>query len=382
MAIKIEKMSNGTYAVRVWAKYRDIFGKRKTKYKSGIKTLSAASRWGEETEALLTDTNFNNTDIDFATLNDLYLEAKKNKISPTTLDKTSYIVERILKYLGQVKIKDINTRVVQQFINYLATLPNKNNPTEKLKKGTIEKYYKYIQAVLNWGVAQDYLEYNRVKRVEFPEDKNDFEPTILNAQQLGELLAFLKKNFYNLYIPVLLSCTTSARRGEYLGIKWDAIDFENDTIDIKNNRVSVKNEVFDKTKLKTSKSKRLLPMSNFVKKELLEHKELCKYLNSPYVCANPFTGELPTNPTYITKVFHDVVKENFGIKMRAHDLRHCFNQLAYEENIDETTRIKLMGHSNVDINRNIYTHQSLKKNKEAMDLISNNIEQAFSKTII
>lgn len=382
MSIKVEKMPDETYSVRVWAKYRDVFGKRKTKYKSGFKSILAAKRWGKETEDLLIESDFNNTDINFATLHELYLEAKKNKISPTTLDKTSYIVERILKYLGQVKIKDINTRVVQQFINYLSTLPNKNNPSEKLRKGTIEKYYKYIQAVLNWGVAQDYLEYNRVKRVEFPEDKKLFEPTILNAQQLGELLAFLKKNFYNLYIPVLLSCTTSARRGEYLGIKWDAIDFENDTIDIRNNRVQVKNEIFDKTKLKTSKSKRLLPMSNFVKKELLEHKELCKHLNSPYVCANPFCGELPTNPTYITKSFHDVVKENFGIEMRVHDLRHCFNQLAYEENIDDTTRIKLMGHSNVDINRNIYTHQSLKKNKEAMDLISNNIEQAFSKITI
>ena len=380
MAVKVEKLNDSTYSVRVWARYRDIFGKRKTKYKSGFKSIIAARRWGNEIEDLLNLDNCNNNDIDFATLTNLYLEAKKNKISPTTADKTSYIKDRIIAYLGKIKIKDINTRVIQQFINYLSTLTNKNQPNQKLKKATIEKYYKYIQAVLNWGVSQDYLEYNRVKRVEFPDDETTFEPTILSAEKLGEILAFLKKHFYNLYIPALLSCTTSTRRGEYLGIKWDAINFENGIIEIKNNRIQVNNNIFDKGKLKTAKSKRLLPMSEFLKKELLEHKELCKYLDSPYVCANPFSGELPTSPTYITKTFHDVLKNNFGINMRAHDLRHCFNQIAYEENIDETTRIKLMGHSNTDINRNIYTHQSFKKNKEAMDIISSDIEKSFSKS--
>ena len=376
MAIKIEKMPNGTYAVRVWAKFCDVFGKRRTKYKSNFKSVTSAKRWGEETEDLISEDGYD-TKLNFKTLNDLYQEAKKNKISPTTIDKQQHLVKRCVEYLGPVSIKNINTRVVQQFIDYLSTLPNKFFPKQNLSKGTLQKYYKYIQSVLNWAVSQDYLEYNRVKKVEFPEDNSSFEPTILSAEKLGEILAFLKTHFYNIYIPVLLSCTTRARRGEFLGLKWDAIDFENSLILIKNNRIQTKEGIFDKNKLKTARSRRVLSMSDFLRRELLEHKELCQGLNSENVCANPFDGEVPTSPNYISRTFHNVILKQFGIKMRTHDLRHCFNQLAYEENVDETTRIKIMGHSNTKININTYTHPSLKKDREAMELISNEIEKSF-----
>lgn len=377
MSIKIDKQPNGTYAVRLWAKYCDAFGKRRTKYKSGFKSIIAARRWGDETEALMLEQE-TPSEMTFEELNKLYQESRANKISPTTIDKQEHIVKRCVDLLGSVKIKDINSRVVQQVIDQLATLPNKFNPSQTLKKSTLEKYYKHIQAVLNWGVSQDYLEFNRVKRVDFPEDKDCFNPTILSAKGLGEILAYLKTNYYNLYIPVLLSCTTSARRGEFLGLKWESVDFENNIISIQNNRIQTKSGTFDKQKMKTAKSRRILPMSDFLKKELIEHKKLCYNLNSPYVCANPFCGETPTNPNYISRTFHNAILEKFKIKMRVHDLRHCFNQIAYEENIDETTRIKMMGHCNAKINIDVYTHQSFKKTKEAMDLVSGGIEKSFT----
>lgn len=379
MAIKIDKAENGTYTARVWAKKLDAFGKRKTKYKSGIKTVTAAKHWATLAEAELTETVDYSHDMTFAELHALYMETRQNKMSPTTLQVMDYITPTVLKYFGKVKASNINTRMAQQFVNDLAKKENPHKPGQTIKKGTIIKYYRHLQAVLNWGVAQDYLEFNRVKRVEFPQDDEPFEPTILTATQIGQILAFLKTKCYNLYIPVLLSVTMSPRRGEFLGIKWDAVDFENNTIDIRLNRVMAGTKVVERAKMKTTKSKRLLSMSDFVKKELLEHKELCKGLDSPYVCANPFSGETSTNPSYVTKTFHKVMKEEFGIDMRIHDLRHCFNQMAYEDDIDETTRVKIMGHSKVETNRNIYTQQSLQRDREAMNIIATQIENAFKK---
>lgn len=377
MAIQIKKEPNGTYTVRVWAKSLDVFGKRKTKYKSGIKSVAAARNWGAITESEISEQSQIQQDVTFQQLNTYYMDAKQNKMSPTTLEGLKTIIPRVLEYFGKVKVSNINTRMVQQFVNDLSKLENPHKPGSKIKKGTIEKYYRHLQAVLNWGVAQDYLEFNRVKRVEFPEDDEPFEPTIITAEKLGEVLAFLKQKCYNLYIPVLLSATMSPRRGEFLGIKWDAIDFDNNVIDVRNNRVKAGNKIIERSKLKTGKSKRLLSMSEFVKRELLEHRELCRELNSPYVCANPFSGELPTKPDYVTKTFHKVIKKEFGIDMRIHDLRHTFNQMAYEDEVDETTRSKIMGHSRVETNRNIYTQASLKRDKDAMELISQGVEQSF-----
>ena len=377
MAIKIEKAPNGTYTARVWSKTLDAFGKRQTKYKSGIKSVTAARNWATLTEAELSEQQTYDENITFGELATYYMESRKNKMSPTTLKGLEHIIPEVLNRFGKVKAANINTRLVQQFVNDLSQKENSHKPGQMIRKSTIEKYHHYLMAVLNWGVAQDYLEYNRVKKVEFPQDEQLFEPTIINAEQLGQVLAFLKKRCYNLYIPVLLSATMSPRRGEFLGIKWDAVDFDNNTIDISINRIMVGSQIIDRTKLKTMKSRRLLSMSDFVKNELLEHKALCEGLNSPYVCANPFSGEVPTKPDYITKTFHKVIKQEFGINMRVHDLRHCFNQMAYEDEIDETTRIKIMGHSKAETNRNIYTHTSLQRDRAAMNIISSQVEQSF-----
>lgn len=353
----------------------DAFGKRKTKYKSGIKSVAAARNWAALTEAELSEQQSYDENITFGELATYYMESRKNKMSPSTLKGLEWIIPEVLDRFGKVKAANINTRLVQQFVNDLSNKENTHKPGQKIRKSTIEKYHHYLMAVLNWGVAQDYLEYNRVKKIEFPQD--ELEPTILNAEQLGQILAFLKKRCYNLYIPVLLSATMSPRRGEFLGLKWDAVDFDNNIINISVNRIMVGSKIIDRTKLKTAKSKRLLSMSDFVKNELLEHKTLCEGLNSPYVCANPFSGEIPTKPDYITKTFHKVIKQQFGIDMRVHDLRHCFNQMAYEDEIDETARIKIMGHSKAETNRNIYTHASLQKNRAAMNIIALQVEQSF-----
>lgn len=170
----------------------------------------------------------------------------------------------------------------------------------------------------------------------------------------------------------------SPRRGEFSGLKWENVDFENDLIYLANNRVMVNGKAMDKAKLKTKSSKRVLVMSDFVKNELLAHKAMNQYLDSPYVCATVFSDSSPINPDYITRVFPKITERVFGFHMRVHDLRHSFNQIAYEDDVDEATRSKIMGHSKVLMTRNTYTKSSLKRNKDAMNLISSEIETAFN----
>lgn len=383
MAITINKSEDGTYNVRVWSRSVDIYGKRKTKYKSGIKTVTAAKKWAELTEDELTElaqlgeNKFENN-LTFADLNSMYLKSRENKMSPTSYAYALSITPTLLSFIGQVKIENINTRIVQDVVDKLSKMENKYKKGQRLKKGTIQRYVNHIKAVISWGVAQDYIEYNRIKKIEIPEDEEEFEPTTLSAEDVGKVLTWLKTNYYNLYIPVLLSVTMSPRRGEFLGLTWDKIDFENDTINFSNNRIMVGSKIVDKQKMKTRTSKRVLVMSDFVKKELLEHKKMCEHLDSPYVCANVFTGEQPTQPNYISRYFHRVMDKEFGVKMRVHDLRHSFNQIAYEDDVDEATRSKIMGHSKITMTRNTYTKSSLKKNKEAMNSVSSKIEMAFT----
>ena len=219
--IKIDKQKNGKYTIRVWSK-RDDFGKRRSKCIKDISGIVAARKIASETSYELEESNINK-DLTFCEADDLYFAERKSKVSPSTLNglfKNERL--RIRDYFGNVKIKNINTKMVQDYID--------KEQAKGLKKKTVQNRVWYLKAVLNWAVNQDFLEYNRIKKLAFRDDEEEFEPTTLSLSQTAKILSKMRTDYYNLYIPTLISVLTSARRSEALGLTWDDIDFENNII--------------------------------------------------------------------------------------------------------------------------------------------------------
>lgn len=367
MSYTIEKLNNGKYKIRVYSN-KDEFGKVKTKQISNINTIAVAKKLALEIEEKL-NLKEETKDYTFQELYNLYMNAKAKKLSPNTLKNKKIYYETTLNYWGNVKAKNINTRNVQEWVNNLENTKTQYN--KRPKKATIQEYVKSINTILNWAVGQDYLEYNKIKRIEYLEDEEEFEATILSKEQIIEILKDLKQNYYNLYIPTLLALTTSTRRSEALGIKWNDINFEDKTITL--NRIVYEDENHNlktKNKLKTISSKRKLFMTDFLINELKEHK---KYSYGEYVCNNIFIGEI--TPSYLTHKFHDYIKSKFKIKIRFHDLRHNFNQLLYENGIDDITRSKLMGHKNSNITNKVYTHLSEENTQKVVNIINKTLDK-------
>lgn len=365
MAFSITKQKNGKFKVRAWGR-ADEFGKKTSRQQSNIETKAQAKTIALELEKSLECEEQPKSSYTFQQLYNLYMQAKAKNLSPNTFNRKKYYISATLDYWGKVKAININTKNVQEWVNIL------EQPTEtgkKRKKSTVQEYVKVLNTILNWAVGQDYLEYNRIKKLEYLEDEEDFEPTILNEEKLKEILLTLKQEFYNLYIPVLISLLADPRRGEVLGITYSDIDFDNNIIYMSQTAYEdEKSQLQHKNTFKTKTSKRRILISNFLKNELLKHKELNKHLNSDFVCDNIFIGKI--TPSYITHQFHDFILNRFGIKMRFHDLRHNFNQLCFENDIDLSTRSKIMGHSSEKITNNTYTHFSNKKAKEAVESVT------------
>lgn len=76
----------------------------------------------------------------------------------------------------------------------------------------------------------DLIQTNPADKVERPK-KNRFIGSFYDSDEVEKLFAAAKGT--NLEIPIFLGAFYGLRRSEALGLKWSAIDFQNDTITIR-----------------------------------------------------------------------------------------------------------------------------------------------------
>ena len=127
------------------------------------------------------------------------------------------------------------------------------------------------------------------------------------------------------------------RRSEIVGLKWDAIDFENKKISIQHTVVTAKvngtvTEIArDKTKTKSScRTLPLIPaceqMLNKMKKEQEQNRKVCgksyctDYLD--YIYVDPIGKRI--RPDFLSQHFPDFLVAHQMKRIRFHDLRHPY----------------------------------------------------------
>ena len=155
------------------------------------------------------------------------------------------------------------------------------------------------------------------------------------------------------------------RRSEVIGLKWSAVDFENDTITINHTITQSNGKLIIRDKTKTKSSKRSLPLEPIVKFFLLElkekqekNKELCgdsynqEYLE--YICVDN-CGNL-IRPDYVTETFLKLLKKKKLKIIRFHDLRHTCASILLKNGANMKEIQAWLGHSNYNTTANLYAH--------------------------
>ena len=84
-------------------------------------------------------------------------------------------------------------------------------------------YHAVIHQALKYAMKTDLVTQNVAMKVDRPK-RNDYQPVFLDAKELQRLFQVVKGT--RLELPVLVAAFYGLRRGEVLGLKWDAIDFE------------------------------------------------------------------------------------------------------------------------------------------------------------
>lgn len=364
---RIIKVKDNNWAFRIV--YQDEFKKQKTFYKSGFETKELA-----EQNALNAQKQFKTIKhkrLKFNELADMYHEYQKKYNSLHTINSSKYVIAFLKKELKNFYADELNAEIIQNYVDKW-----QNTPTQYGKlpaHGTIEKKYKHIQQILNYGVYYNKIPFHKVKKVKIKNTPKHIAKT-LTPKQINTLIEFVKQNYFDIYIPTLLSSYYGLRPEETLALRKQDIDLKNNFINIKNVLIYYNKNLVLQEVTKTESSTRQLPLIDYIKKELITHLDLISEFKTDYICISPLTGEL-ISPQKYYRAIKKCCKLVNNVDIRLYDLRHTFSQISQENNVELEIVSKIMGHSHQYMTSNVYTRMQVDKTKEALEKLNQQIKQ-------
>lgn len=302
-----------------------------------------------------------------------WLRVAKSTVKLTTYASYEMMATRIIiPYFEtlNIKLKELTTEDIQEF--YSAQL-------ERVSANTVIHYHAVIHRALKYAVKIKTIQSNPAVNVERPR-KEKFIGSFYDKKEINTLFDIIQG--HPLEVAIKLAAFYGLRREEIIGLKWNAIDFENSTLTIQHTvtecNLNGKHIEVASDTAKTDSSLRTMPLvADFremllAKKEKQEHyRKLCgrsyckEYLD--YIFVNEM-GER-WKPSYLSDGFKRILEQNDLRRIRFHDLRHTCASLLLANNVPMKKIQEWLGHSDFSTTANIYAHldyQSKISSAEAM----------------
>ena len=362
-------LKNGRYYAVL--NYRNAGGQRKTKWIS-LGLPEKGNKRKAEAELARIRAEFEppkevgdlSSDMLFADYLLEWLEIAKGRLAVATYSSYAAMINKpIGPYFRQrnLTLRELEARHLQMFYSEML---------RKVKPNTVIHYHAIIHSALKYAVKTDMLVQNVADKVDRPK-KNSFQPVFLSAEEMQKMFEALRGT--KLELPVLVAAFYGFRRGEVLGLKWDAIDFERGTISVIRTVTTItldgKQTEIEQQSAKTKSSLRTLPLIGSFREYFLQVKE-AQELNKQ-VCGNCYNYEYDgfvfvdelgerMRVDYLTNAFPKFLESHGLRRMRFHDLRHSCASLLLANGVPLKHIQEWLGHSDFTTTANIYAHLDYK----------------------
>lgn len=341
----------------------DSAGKRKPKWISTGLTIKGNKKRAEQMlmeERRKYANAKTGDDVLFADFMEQWLEIVKSTVSiPTYSSYVNAVKSIIAPYFRKEKIllRDLQAHDIQMFYQ---------EQLQRVKASSVIHYHANIHKALKYAVKNDMIPSNPADKVERPK-QDKFYGNFYDRDELNKLFEAVAGT--KLELPVLLGAFYGLRRSEIVGLKWSAIDFEQNTITISHTVTSCnldgKCVIVAKDTTKTKSSRRTLPLVPYFHEKLLavkaqqeRNQKLCgrsynrEFLE--YICVDDIGDRF--KPNYITSQFPKLLERNGFRKIRFHDLRHSCASLLLASGVPMKHIQEWLGHSDFSTTANIYAH--------------------------
>ena len=326
--------------------YTNWQGIKKQKWKRGFATKKEAL--GFERDFL--EQQSANPDMTFQNLYEIYMEDMAARLKQSTLlTKKAVLQTHILPFFSSKPINEIKASDVRRWQAKLMSSPNNYSQTY-LKKINTE-----LNSIINYAKRFYDLNTNPCGKAGTIGKAKAEE---MDYWTYDEYIAFREgvKDKPLSYICFEVLYWTGMREGELLALSLADIDFDNKTISINRTYLRIEGkDVF--TSPKTRKSKRKIPIPDFLCQELSD------YIQSRYML-DADERLFPVTKSYLS---HEMIRgcKNTGVKkIRIHDIRHSHASLLINQGCDALMLADRLGHEKVSTTLNTYSHLFPHKQQE------------------
>lgn len=388
---ELQRKEDNRYLYR----YMDLSGKKRTVY---ALTLAELREKEKQIERDLQDgIDSSKGDMTLNQLFHIYMETKSDLRKSTRCNYLAVwknaIADTDLGNMKIIKIKQIHVRA------FYSSLVNAGYAAN-----TIKLYHNLIYPSLELAVESDIIRKNPAKGCQKIVGGTKKARIAMTIEEQGKMLDFVRESpRYNVYYPMLIfTLSTALRVGELAGLRWSDVDLKQNVIHIRQQLI-YKNLgdgcKFHIQPLKTEAGRRDIPLTETARKSLIKQRELSILLGkavksqevegiSDFVFTNSRGKPYATNA--INFILANIVKgcnqtENIKAKkehresvllphISAHILRHTACTRLAETGLEPKVLQYIMGHANVSVTLDVYTHLDFARIQEKMEAVQENMK--------
>lgn len=324
-----------------WVKAVNINGKRKYFYSTAETEKQANKDFNNQ---LLNYKEKEKNKTSFSYIAEIWNAEYREKISDINYKKnTNGAYIKILDYFKDYDIHSITAVEINLYISQLIS--------QMYSKKTIASYKCILNMIFQYALIHGYVKYNPVRDIRLPNNL----PKSVREIPSDEVIKMVDSHYDGFdFLPYFL-LYTGLRLSEAMALQYSDIDFKKKTVIINKHLIWNGNQPVIENKTKTESGTREVILLDRVFEKLPKNKKgyvFCREDGRPYT------------QSYL-KCKWRAYRKKYGISaLTAHQLRHAYATMLYEAGIDLKDAQSLMGHSDINLTRQIYTHIRNKRKEE------------------
>jgi len=289
-----------------------------------------------------------------------HLAALPTPLSPSTLNGYRTDVERVLPYIGDINLQDLDRHALNDMYSELSVHGSRKKGAEggPLSANTVRGTHTVLGIAMDWALYMTWVPHNVVRDAKPPTPK-EAEPEPRQVWNLEQMIQFFDEIEGSEHAVIIrLLSMTGLRRSEICGLRWsdvDLRDLDEASISVNGTTLSVRAQLVD-WRPKSENSKRTFLIDPDTAEILRQHRvrqvEWFLQRGQPMpdhdrVFVGPRGGV--TKPDTITQAFSRLVEKSTLPRITLHDLRHSHATQWADETLLTLKDVKAMtarfGHS-------------------------------------